>query len=230
MFWLIPSEGVGPHDTVIRVELRPQVPDWTGWIGSWRNRPRGFRFLVIADRPPPITPESNDLLILGASTRDAELGMRVLLMDLIYSNVLRRGAVRCGTLTVAEIVRPFAGPSIPIDSPLLLNFEMYWFHPGGVRVFTALEVPSIPEGSFVRVVEKANPCSNMARPLFPDLELLRWAEEQGTDVHGSEAEVNEDDVLGLLRPALSAVRDNTTLGSENVDEWRWDGSLNYGLL
>ena len=231
--WLLAAEANGLHDTVIRVELRHQVPDWTGWVcGSWRNRPPGIRFAVMTERPPPISSENNDMLILGASARDMEQGKRVLLMDLIYSNVLRRGAVRFGILmTVAEIVRLFAGRSIPIDSPLLFAFEMYWFSPAGVRVYTASEIPSVPDGSYVRVVEKANPCRNAMRPLSPDPELVRWAEAAGTQTHESDAADNLDqDSMGLLQKSIkSDVRDNTaTLDIEEMDGSRQDGRP-YGL-
>ncbi|CAK9081914.1 unnamed protein product [Durusdinium trenchii] len=231
--WLLAAEANGLHDTVIRVELRHQVPDWTGWVcGSWRNRPPGIRFVVMAERPPPISSENNDMLILGASARDMEQGKRVLLMDLIYSNVLRRGAVRFGILmTVAEIIRLFAGRSIPIDSPLLFAFEMYWFSPAGVRVYTASEIPSVPDGSYVRVVEKANPCRNAMRPLSPDPELVRWAEAAGTQTHESDAADNLDqDSMGLLQKSIrSDVRDNTaTLDIEEMDGSSQDGRP-YGL-
>lgn len=74
--WLLPAEGAGPHDTVVRVELRPQVPDWTDWIcDSWRDQPQDIRFVVMTDRPLPISPKRNDLLILGASARDTERGL-----------------------------------------------------------------------------------------------------------------------------------------------------------
>lgn len=36
-FWLIPGSGAAIHDAVIRLDMRPQVPDWTGWVEqSWR--------------------------------------------------------------------------------------------------------------------------------------------------------------------------------------------------
>lgn len=152
-------------------------------------------------------------------------------MDLIYSNVLRRGAIRCGMLmNVAEIVRLFAGRTIPIDSPLLFSFEMYWFSPEGVRVFTALETPSVPDGSYVRVVERANRCSNLALPTIPDSQLVRWAEEAGASSPDDEAEPQgepsvEEDMVGLLqRQATATVRDNiATLGDVAVDDLRRDG-------
>lgn len=173
-FWLIPGEGVALHDAVIRLDLRPQVPDWTGWVAqSWRMAPTLKRFLPIRGRVTTISRERNDLLFLGTSQRDIGQGMRSILVDLVYSNVLRRGAIRCNILaTVIEIARYFTSWRIPIDSPLLATFQLYWHDGSSWRVFQAFEVPTIPEGSFVQIVQASSPCSQyLITPPDPTLRV-----------------------------------------------------------
>ena len=131
------------------------------------------RFLPIRGRVTTISRERNDLLFLGTSQRDIGQGMRSILVDLVYSNVLRRGAIRCNILaTVIEIARYFTSWRIPIDSPLLATFQLYWHDGSSWRVFQAFEVPTIPEGSFVQIVQASSPCSQyLITPPDPTLRV-----------------------------------------------------------
>ena len=187
-FWLIPGEGVALHDAVIRLDLRPQVPDWTGWVAqSWRMAPTMWRFLLVRGRIPSISREQNDFLFLGTGQRDVEQGMRALLVDLRFSSVLRRGAIRCGILaTVAEITRFFTNWQIPIDSPLLATFQLHWHDGATWRIFTAFETPTVPEGSFVQIVQASTSCTSRQLisppdPFFLERILQEEAEEQNAD-------------------------------------------------
>ena len=193
--WLLPSEGLSAHDTVVRFYADAHLPDWSGHIlHSWRQCPDQFRFLLLPDDVPRLgeDPASH---VIGTSQRDHELGVRAVMIDLTYSSVLRRGVVRCGILaTVAEITRMFSGTQIPIDSPLLATFQLIWHDGSSYRRYSAFEVPEMPEGSFVRILQNSNPCSTeyiiqMASKIHP----------LGEDVASEQEDL---DRINLMRFAL----------------------------
>lgn len=105
--------------------------------------------------------------------------MRSFLADLVYSNVLRRGAIRCSLLsTVVEIARMFTSRHIPVDSPLLATFQLYWHDGTGWQVFTAFEIPTMPAGSFVHIAQRSTACTSRVLTAAPDPWLLNMILEE----------------------------------------------------
>ena len=158
--WLLPYEGLGTHDTVLRFYADDHLSDWTGHVTqSWRHCPEQVRNLLLSTDVPRLGGEHNRHVI-GTSRRDQALGVRAVMADLTFSNILRRGIVRRGLLaTVAEITRMFSGTQIPMDSPLLETFQLIWHDGSQYRRYSAFQVPEMPEGSFVRILQNSNPCS-----------------------------------------------------------------------
>ena len=213
-FWLIPGEGMATHDAVIRLELKPQIPDWHGWASeSWRMAPRDKKFVRLLQRPLANSPENNDFFFIGTSARDAEQGMRVLLVDLIYANVMRRGALRCNLLTtVAEIARTFTTRGIPQESPIWSKFRLYWHDGQRYQVYTAFEVPHLPAGSYVRILQASDACTTERMLQPPDPRILQIAlmpEEQPRD------EADEASHMQLLTHAVIDERKDA-FSPENV--------------
>lgn len=169
--WLLPGTGAGTHDASTKIELRPVIDDWTGWVQeSWRSMPPRPTFLMVKRKPPPIRPGTIDYHIIGTDEEDVSRGMRTLLVDLTFANVLRRGAVRSPILsTVAEIAHLFSARALPIDSPLLQTFRMQWHDGTGVRVYKAFQVPEAPTGAFVQIVPESTHVSTLlSQPVCPE--------------------------------------------------------------
>ena len=186
-FWLIPGTGAAIHDAVIRLDMRPQVPDWTGWVEqSWRMAPTQKAFLPVRGRITAISRERNELQVIGSSQRDAEQGLRSFLADLVYANVLRRGAIRCSILSpVVEIVRMFTSRHIPVDSPLLATFQLYWHDGTEWKVFQAFEIPTMPPGSFVHIAQRSSVCTSGLLTTAPDpwlLNMILEGEQNSSDI------------------------------------------------
>ena len=160
--WLLPGEGITQHDAAIMMDLRPEIPSWHDWIReSWRHEPPQPRYIVVKQRMPPISRHKIDFHIIGANMHDRTHGLRTLMTDLTFNNVLRRGAVRCPLLaTVAEIVKHFTGKNMPVDSPLLEKFEMHWRSGGEVHVYKPFQIPAAPDGAYVQVVMRATTASH----------------------------------------------------------------------
>lgn len=75
--WLLPGTGSGAHDASTRIELRPVIADWTGWVQeSWRSMPPRPTFLMVWRKPPPIRPGQIDFHLIGTSAGDVSQGMR----------------------------------------------------------------------------------------------------------------------------------------------------------
>lgn len=237
--WLMPGSQAGLHDTSSMVELRPIVLDWTGWLKeSWRQMPRSPNFLLVPRVRPSVRARSIAYHLIGANADDVIHGMRVLLIDLTFSNVLRRGAVRCSVLaTVVEIVYYFTGRILPIDSPLMSTFQLHWHDGHRIRVYNAFQTPEAPSGAYVHIVQAGTRVSQaLTNPVCPEqvqqlLDLLDETDEAANLMQLAVPEIVEEAVLRGARDPLYRILSGLTRLHEHdfgrgisIYIWRLDES------
>ena len=205
--WLLPGQGITQHDAAILIDLRPEIPSWHEWIReSWRHEPLHPRYIVVKHRLPPISRHKIDFHMIGTNRQDRAYGLRTLIMDLTFNNVLRRGVVRCPLLaTVAEIVKHFTGRNMPVDSPLLEKFEMHWRSEDGIYVYKPFQIPAAPDGAYVQVVMRATTASHL---------LSQEVTGNCLEDYHLEDDIGDDDALTFMQVAAHEVSMQLRLASD----------------
>ena len=113
-FWLLPGHGKTVQMTDKKLLLHVVVPDWTQWVEHyWEQKPEARQFFLIRQHVPSASRERSIYNVIGTSQADRSSGLQTVLIDLTFSNIRRRGAIRYHIMaTVAELVVLFVGGPI----------------------------------------------------------------------------------------------------------------------
>ena len=162
-FWMLPGEGRSVQLRDTKLLLRTEIPSWQEWVLQlWDSKPSEVQYYVITKSLPSAGATRSKLHVLCTSLQDRDHGLKTILLDLTFNNILQRGAVRVAILaTVAEIVALFVGGPIEAHHSVLMDFEMYWHDGMHYRVFKAMEIAAIPNAAYVQIVPKGKPLPPM---------------------------------------------------------------------